>query len=213
MTKINNDYLYVCKDQSSEIQSLRSQNKMLSDQLEGFRGSFDDLEQHSRNENLLIHGIPLPLDNTLETDVCALVVDVINNNLPNIRLLPEDISIAHRTGGPKTNSARTTQGATQGPTQGPTSNRARPPPIVVRFARRQLRNQILSLRRHLKGKNLSLTEQLTPLRASLLKKAYELVTEQKVDSAWSHDGHILVKTKLNRIIQVRSIVDLIQFSA
>jgi hypothetical protein len=69
----------------------------------------------------------------------------------------------------------------------------------------------MSNRRQLKGKTLVITDHLTPARAALLKKASALVAGQKIMSAWSQDGKILVKNSQNRTITITSEEDLRQF--
>ena len=128
---------------------------------------------------------------------------MINKNFTNVQIASSDISTAHRNG-----KARVVEAATD---QSP-NHRMRPPPIVVRFTRRTTRNQILRNRKILKGKNLSITEQLTSYRANLLKKAHGLVADEKLESAWSHDGHVLIRTKQDRTLQVRSLSDLLVHS-
>jgi hypothetical protein len=99
-------------------------------------------------------------------------------NMPSITLMDTDISTAHRIG-------------KQLPADG-SPGTVRTQPIVVRFTRRSTRNDVLAARKELKGKKIAVTEQLTPNRSQLLKKATELMNNEKVLGAWSHDGKILV---------------------
>jgi len=111
------------------------------------------------------------------------VVDVLNNNISGLKLTRTDISSAHRL-------------AARGASGRPTALNTRvskPQPIIVRFMQRSVRNYIMGKCKELKGKRLSITEQLTPNRALLLKGANDLTQRHCLSSAWSHDGRILVK--------------------
>jgi hypothetical protein len=88
----------------------------------------------------------------------------------------------------------------------------RPPPIVIRFVRKQTRSVIMTNRKLLRGKTISITDHLSPSRSNLLKKATALVASQKLQSAWSHDGKILVKNLQNRTVQIFNDPDLAQFN-
>src|SRR3989442_172767 len=106
-----------------------------------------------------------------------------------------DISILHRISRPQS-----------------TSNSSRPRPVVVKFTRKSMRNDVLHHRKELKGKNISITEQLTSPRSSALKKANDLVISGKLSAAWSQDGRILIKAHDNLMRQIASISDLAQYS-
>ena len=106
-----------------------------------------------------------------------------------------DISIVHRVARPAASSSSST----------------RPQPVVIKFTRRSVRNDVIHHRKELKGKNVFITEQLTPLRALVLKKANDLVSAGKLLSAWSQDGRVLIKARDNLIRQITSIRDLDQF--
>ena len=105
-----------------------------------------------------------------------------------------DISIAHRIGRPSTSQSSGIQGA-------------KLQPVVVRFACCLTCNNIFRSRMQLKRKRISITEQLTPSTALLLKKASDLVISHHLESAWSHDGRIIVKTPTNQTLAVSNSAD------
>ena len=162
-----------------------------------------DIDQYSRSDNLLIHGIPYPSDGSGETNMEKRVVDVLKANISGINLSESDISVAHRIG------RQPTPPSPSSPSQPPPT--LKPQPIVVRFTRRTVRNAVLANRKQLKGKKISVTEQLTQGRAQLLKKANELVKDQHIESAWSHDGRILVKGANNKIVNITVMDDFGRF--
>ena len=66
-------------------------------------------------------------------------------------------------------------------------------------------------RRGLKGKGISLTEQLTSRKANILRKANELVVSKCIQSSWSHEGRILIKTLSNEIVVITNINQLSRY--
>jgi len=58
----------------------------------------------------------------------------------------------------------------------------------------------MSKRKLLKGKRVLITEHLTQKKSQALKKANELVSANKLLSAWTHDGKVLAKTLNSRTI-------------
>lgn len=183
----------------NEIKKLKSENTNLHDELavanakvRSLTENYDTLEQYSRSDNLLIHGVPY-LSEANEKLLDKTVIDMLNTNLPNLNLDPKDISIMHRT------RISRQQSSQNGP--------PKPPPVVIRFTRRVVRNNILHRRRELKGKRVAISEQLTQNRAQLLQKAQDLITDNKIQNAWSQDGKILIKVNDN-IRQIFSPADL-----
>jgi hypothetical protein len=178
---------------------LESDNNLLKDQISQLTAkcdslslACDDLEQYSRNSNLLIHGV-LPISQgTTEDGLTDHVVDLLNKYL-GTTIQGGDLSAVHRIG-------RSTPTAS--------STHPKPLPIIVQFVNRKSRNQVLSLRKNLKGKGFSITEQLTARKALLLKKAAEYVANNKVQAAWSHEGRVLVKSLTNRTIVIHSETEL-----
>ena len=83
----------------------------------------DDLEQYGRRENLEIHGVPLKRDENTN-EIAKSVVSFLN-----VRLDDHQISTLHRLAG----SYKKIQGS---------QATEQPPPIIVRFANRDKRNEI-----------------------------------------------------------------------
>ena len=143
-------------DLSKENSELRDMIKSLVNKTDVIDRTMDDLEQYSRNMNILVHGMPTVIQQpeNKETDLEARVITLFNSTL-GTALKESDISVMHRLPGPSgSNSAST-----------------RPSPVLVQFTNGKTRNLVLSKRRLLKGKSVSLTEQLTAKKTALLKKA------------------------------------------
>ena len=63
-------------------------------------------------------------------------------------------------------------------------------PIIIKFARYNLRRDVYTNKRKLKGKNFLITESLTAAHVKLLKQAQ---TKYSVLNIWTFDGGILFK--------------------
>ena len=186
-----------CDDLGKENDSLRDTLVALNARVEVISIACDDNEQYSRSANLLIHGIPTPSDNSTESNVDTAVADILSTNL-GLSISASDFTSVHRL--PRDRH----QGASGPP---------RPPPIIVQFVSKRVRSAVLLKRRALKGKSFSISEQLTPRRMSLLRKANDCVKAGTLGGAWSHDGKIFIKTLADRTITINSASDLDQFLA
>ena len=144
----------------------------------------NDNEQYLMNYNLLWKGLLIPYHlNGL--DFSQNIVDQINVALPylNPPLTVYDIDISH-------------------PIMFNES-----PGIIVRFVRRDVRNNIYFQRKYL-GNNISVFEHLTGPNKSLLREAREAVGEQ---NAWSCKGKLFISTA-GRKKQFKCSQDIVKFS-
>ena len=127
----------------------------------------DRLEQYTRKDNALISNIADPHEKVEDTNsvVIQLASDI------GVTINPEDISTSHRLGSLASNYDR---------------------PIIVRFARRDVKRKLMMKRKLLKDNatypNVYLNDDLTKSRYKISKQLREL--DFKV---WTHDGKILFK--------------------
>ena len=127
----------------------------------------DEIEQYSRRDNIVAHGLP-EQDGECTNDVIIAVAAAAGVVVTN-----GDISTSHRVGRP---------GNARG---------GKPRPIVARFVRRDTRTGILRSKKKLKGNpaynGVFLSEQLSPMRAKLLH-----AVKNDADTAWTWtiDGKI-----------------------
>lgn len=129
----------------------------------------DDLEQYSRRNCLLIHGVPETLSNENSVEV---VLKVFEEKLGE-RLSLVEIDRAHRLG-------KTTHSDVA-------NKRCRP--IIIKFTSYLSRHKIYSKKKYLKGTKYVITESLTQNRLTILRSAQEHFGRTKV---WSIDGRIVV---------------------
>ena len=69
-------------------------------------------------------------------------------------------------------------------------------PIIIMFARDNIRNRVFKNKKKLKDTGVSITESLTPKRKQMLTKA---TNEYLFTNGWTQDGKILVKSDRNTI--------------
>ena len=137
--------------------------------------ALNDLEQYGRRQHLRVFGVPEPRgQNEKETakDCKAKVAKIIKDQV-GLDLGANCIDIAHRTGSVET--AR---------------NNQRVRPIIVRFHAREDRDTVLAQRRNLKGKKISIGEDLTYINFKILKR---LDNDPRTQSSWSSRGNLFAK--------------------
>ena len=126
----------------------------------------DNQEQYSQSNCLLVHPLPeITLENTDDVAITMF------KNEMDIKMFLDDTDRSHRIGKQKDDP-----------------NKVRP--AIVKFTRYNDRNKIFRNKKRLKGKKMFITESLTGLRISKLKKARDQFGFRNV---WSTDGRILYK--------------------
>ena len=72
-------------------------------------------------------------------------------------------------------------------------------PMLVTFTNTNVRNKIFSKKKQLKdhAKRVYINENLTKYRASLFKKARQLVKDKKIQASWVYKGNILIRHTAN----------------
>lgn len=125
----------------------------------------DNNEQHSRNECLLVHGVP----EAPREDTDKLFVEVVSNNL-GFTITSPDLKRSHRLGRERDDG--------------------KPRPIIARFARMDLRNKVYYHKKLLKGKKFLITENLTDRRLAAYNEAK---TKYGVTNVWTQEGRIMAK--------------------
>ena len=178
--------LIAIQDNTSNRLSL--ENSRLNEEISSLRMQVDNNEQHDRNINLVLHGVPeLQGENTTET-----FVKIISENL-NLPLNKNEIARSHRLARHPSSYS---------------DEQIKPRPIIVRFRDEIKKMEIYKAKKNLKGKPYTLTENLTKHRYQLYRKA---VTVFGIKSVWSNEGRIF--TNINgKYINIRTEQDLVQNS-
>ncbi len=125
----------------TKLGDLNSHNNALSDEV-------DALEQYSRRNCLLLHGVPESSKDTTEAAIA-----VFNSRL-DININNEHIDRSHRLGQPRSDT-----------------DSDRPRPIIVKFASYETRRRVFTAKRKLKGTKLVVMENLTKRRSETTEKS------------------------------------------
>ncbi|XP_041482044.1 uncharacterized protein LOC121429175 [Lytechinus variegatus] len=186
-------YMDEVETMKKKMSEMKKETKMLQDENE-------EAEQYSRRNCLRLYGIPEgPEEKTDE-----LILDVFNSKL-GLTVPPDAIDRSHRI------SPRPRQGDEQrheSSSYATASRRTQPRPIIVKFSRYNIRNDVYKARTKLKNANgpkIWLKEDLTARRANLF---WELVNSKKSKSCWTQDGIIFaIRSRDSKKIRIRSRLD------
>ena len=141
----------------------KNEVKYLNEKVETMDRSLDRHEQYSRRNCLLIHGVK---ENEKE-DTDEVVIEFFEKEMEE-KLSANDIDRSHRLGKEQSGT--------------------RPRPIIIKFTRYNVCNVIFRKKKILKGKAVSITENLTKKRITEMKVARETYGFKNV---WSQDRKIL----------------------
>ena len=189
------------------ISDLQDENNRLRADMSALQLKNDALEGYSRRDNLIFTGVPstaaqiVAAGNLAESNSTLVdkVVEICNNGM-NVSVKPENISTAHRL--PRRNS---------GSVSGATSSS----PVVVRFVRRCVRDDVYRAKRELKSANLGyrlyVNEDLSPLVHKIFQEARVKFRNRSIQGTWTTNGKVLVKSNAGQISVVNSLKDLNAF--
>jgi len=171
------------KNLKSENDSLKRRVNQLEADVDILKQNCDDQEQYIRRECLEIHGVPAMAGentNQIVTNISSLI---------DVSVKPEDISVSHRL-----------------PTR-KKGNKDQSSPIIVRFVRRDKREELYQKRRSLKDFSVNnigldhgqsngkiyIQESLTQAKKQLFKKCIQFKKENMYKFIWTHFGTIYLR--------------------
>jgi hypothetical protein len=146
-----------------------------------FDDRLDALEQYSRRNCLLIHGVP-----EKDREDCLSIAENFFAEKLSVKINPVMLGRAHRIGPLKVNADNIR-------------------PIIVRFLSYQDRERVWRAKKALKGSGHLVTESLTATRKKLLQSAKDLAGPRNV---WTQDGKIIIKRESGARVYVSSSKDL-----
>ena len=197
------EILLKLKKIQEEKEEINAENKRLktellnaTNELNVHKEVLNNVEQYSRRDCLEIRGIPIE-DRQHSENTNEITVKV--GNALGVEMDMQDISTSHRL---------------------PAYSDKYPPAIIVKFVRRDLRDQFYRARKELRGKNANdmgfhsdnrvyIVESLTPKNKDLFKKCLEAKREMGFKFIWTNSGKILLrKDDRSRCIHIPSIKEL-----
>ena len=164
-------FCFHCNVGSSKLLQVISKMKMeldaVKEEVTQLKFSNDKLEQYTRKDNAVISGLNDPHER--DEDTTEKVIELANEI--GVTVTRADISTSHRLGSVSA-----------------TYNR----PIIVRFARRDVKRALLRQRKQLKN---NATHPNTFINDDLTKTRYKISKQLRVEKCrvWSHEGKILYK--------------------
>lgn len=153
----------------SSLNDFKSQFRNLSKHVESLEDQIDKMEQYSRRNCLVLHGV----EEKPNEDVENTVLTILNSKL-NLDLACMDLDRCHRLGSVKSAQA--------------SNNKTKIRPIIIKFVQYRIRNLAWKRKAALRDSKLLLTESLTAQRYGLLMSARKLLG---VKNCWTQDGVII----------------------
>lgn len=165
------------EDLKQEVANLKSALSDRDEEInmlkEKLESRLDEQEQYGRRNNIRIFGIPEQENENTD----QIVLDVAKRIQAKV-----DISLidrSHRVG----------------------RRGEKPRPVIVKFTSYAARRAVFSVKKNLKGSGITIREDLTVSRLSLLKRSMEEYGNRNV---WSIDGVIMIKIGNKKPLRVRS---------
>jgi hypothetical protein len=172
---VNSALVTSLESAKKEIGELKAEVNSLKTELCSLKKTFtretDSLNQYYRRNNLRIFGLPESSDE----DTDRLVLDLVNNKL-GIDLDATCIDRSHRVGRVPVRSAESD----------------RPRPLLVRFISYRYRRLVMDKKSMLRGTNIVVREDLTPLRAAAFREAAHT---HGIRNTWTRDGKVFCRTE------------------
>lgn len=147
-----------------EQDTIKKNVEEIQEKLKNLQTSLDDQEQYSRRECLRFYGVP-----EKESEKTDDVIRDISSSLLEVTLTENDIARSHRI---------TPRGGRR---------EEQPNPIIVRFSTYNVRQRVYEAKTKLKGSDIFMQEDLTPIRRDLLNRARKMPNVKRVRT---NDGRI-----------------------
>lgn len=163
----------------------------MQSQLDSAEAAVEDLQQYTRRDNIIINGLRNAVNGESEEDV---FMKFVADKFPAVEIKPEEISRMHRL------YVRPNADNTH-------SNNK---PLIVRFTSHNAKERLYKQRKHLKGTNIFLNEQLTSKLTSLYRDCKILLKDNFIQQLWTNDLRIFVRTngEIKRITSAKDVAAL-----
>ncbi len=166
-----------------EAASLKKENTILRQDNEKLEKRLDAMEQYTRRNNVVLHGIPVTSKEVTDDIVIQYAKAV------GLSMAYTDIDVSHRL-----------------PKRDP--NNTNPPTIIAKLTRRSMKYRLMSLSKDKKNvplqnlgfqsnKSCYITDHLTQKNALLLQKVKNIAADNQWKYVWSKEGKILARRSVN----------------
>lgn len=159
---------------SKEKHDLHDELSVVRNTVSSLEQDVAEMEQYSRRFNVRVFG----LEESHGEDCKETVINIIKQHL-SITLKKDDLAAAHRL---------------------PSRRVGKPRPMIVRFTDRDTRGMVLKKRSGLKGKGVSISEDLSRRMMNLLNR---VKNNDTVVESWAANGKVFAKNSDKKVIRVR----------
>nr|CAB3263288.1 uncharacterized protein LOC108950143 [Phallusia mammillata] len=155
----------VLAELNKNILNIETRVKQLEDRLSQQEQQLDDMEQYGRRNCLILHGCKnVPKGSYWELE--PYILNILNTKIKlPLKVEKSDIDIAH------------------------TLPSKKGTPIIIKFVRRTIRQEVFNNKRNLAGSGMVITESLTKKRLALVQRCREKCGER---STWTINGNVYV---------------------
>ena len=194
--KVSNSIAEQPNFMNSITTKLQAESHRLYDELQAKNSELelriDELEQYSRRNCLVLHGIVESQYAKENTD--DLVLEIVRKKL-DLEISATDLDRSHRIG----------RGRNTSYAEAASEKRKKPRPIIVKFVSYKVRAEVFRRKRKLKGSGVRITESLTKKRMELYNS---VLNDSNVKTAWTLDGRIIALKNDERKVSLESFNDL-----
>lgn len=195
-----------------EVKNLKVLLSEKDEVINGLEKRIDDLEQHTRVDEVIINGLETKHRSYARVAAAGTGCAMEGENAPveelqtleqqvesflakkDIIIDTKDISACHLL---------------------PSKQKTAIPTIVIRFANRKRKDDLLRQARKLRGSGVYINEHLTRKNADIARQARSLWKQKKIQATWTRNGRVFVRTnglpEESKVITVRETKDLDQF--
>ena len=193
-----------------EIKDLKKKNEDQEKKIDFLENRVSDMEQYSRMNNVIITGLVIKprsyaqaLNGPRQQDTGTTDHDETTEAQVATFLYNKNISI-------DTNNIEACHTLT-------TKNKTDKPVIIVRFVNRKHNIELLKQAKNLRGSNVYINEHLTQKNAEIARKARFLKKQEKVQSTWTANCKVYIKTNgpsdRAKVLCIRDIAQLNKFDS
>lgn len=202
------------KTRDNEIKELKKENTELRTRLHNQEQYVDQIETYTKQDNLIIHGLPADYAEVLTASTTDGAADAVVSERENstttevlfmkfcadrlgVNICHEDISVCHRL---------------------KKLHAVQHPPVIVRFTSRKARAAVLAARNKLRPSrsigNASSTvpvyinEHLTKRTSQLFAEARKVMKAKRINKTWTYNGRVVVKLRDETIRTINSLTEL-----
>lgn len=204
LTALALDIANIREDQKKVLtlmEELRQANKQKDEIIRRLESRVEDLEQYSRMNNIIMTGLKIKprsfasaVTGTGEGGVPSeedthsaeqQVVSFLQGR--GVHLDPEDLEACHAL---------------------PSRHREAKPTIILRFANRKRKNELMKQGRNLRGTDVYLNDHLTKKNSEIAGKARHLKRNKKIQGTWVRNCRVFIKLNNDKVVVIREIDEL-----